>query len=37
MAISQSQKNCVALIKNDIIVTYRDCSDIPNCYICSDT
>ena len=37
MAISQSQKNCIAYIKNDMIATYRDCCDIPNCYICSDT
>ena len=37
MAISQSQKNFIAYIKNDIIATYRDCYDIPNCYICSDT
>ena len=34
MAISQSQKNFIAY---DIIATYRDCYDIPNCYICSDT
>ena len=33
MAISQSQKNCIAYIKNDMIATYRDCCDIPNCYI----
>ena len=37
MAISQSQKNFIAYIKNDMIATYRDCCDIPNCYICSDT
>ena len=37
MAISQSQKNLIAYIKNDMIATYRDCCDIPNCYICSDT
>ena len=37
MAISQSQKNVIAYIKNDMIATYRDCCDIPNCYICSDT
>ena len=35
MAISQSQKNCIAYIENDMIATYRDCCDIPNCYICS--
>ena len=37
MAISQSQKNFIAYIKSDMIATYRDCCDIPNCYICSDT
>ena len=37
MAISQSQKKIIAYIKNDMIATYRDCCDIPNCYICSDT
>ena len=37
MAISQSQKKIIAYIKNDMIVRYRDCCDIPNCYICSDT
>ena len=37
LAISQSQKNVIAYIKNDMIATYRDCCDIPNCYICSDT
>ena len=33
MAISQSQKYCIAYIKNDMIATYRDCCDIPNCCI----
>ena len=37
MAISQSQKKNVACIENDMIATYKDCCDIPNCYICSDT
>ena len=40
MAISKSQKNFVAYIKNDMIAsaTYRDGCDIQNCYIiCSDT
>ena len=37
MAISQSQENFIAYIKNDMIATYSDCCDIPNCYICSDT
>ena len=33
MAISQSQKKIIAYIKNDMIATYRDCCDIPNCCI----
>ena len=33
MAISQCQKNFIAYIKNDMIATYGDCCDIPNCYI----
>ena len=37
MAISQSQKKFIAYIKNDLIATYRDGCDIPNCCICSDT
>ena len=30
MAISQSQKNVIGYIKNDMIATYRHCCDIPN-------
>ena len=33
MVISQSQKNCIAYIKNDLIDTYRDCCNISNCYM----
>ena len=35
MGISQSPKNCVAYIKNEMISTYisRDCCVIQNCYI----